>query len=150
MAVSYGKRNLYSEGGAVMLHVIPIQDKNEQKALCDHFNTSFDMRSFAYLAAECDNNDSITSVIGFMQFSVNDSYAQVSSFTYENGCTDSEAMQIMARTAFSFIYRLGVPEVRISKGVFDGETCALLFPCDMGEYRFIDVKKFYESRCGDR
>ena len=133
-----------------MLHIIPVQDKKMQSALCDHFEVAYDPRSFAYIAEDCSESGEIISHIGFMQFSVNDAFAEVSAFVCEKGTDDLEAMQIMARAAFSFVYRLSVFSVRIPKSAVKREIAEALRLDESEDFWSIDVKHYYESRCGER
>lgn len=133
-----------------MLHIIPIQDKKMQSALCDHFEVAYDPRSFAYITEDCSESGEIISHIGFMQFSVNDTFAEVSAFVCEKGTDDIEAMQIMARAAFSFVYRLSVFSVRIPKSAVKREIAEALRLDESEDFWSIDVKHYYESRCGER
>lgn len=133
-----------------MLHIIPIQDKKMQSALCDHFEVAYDPRSFAYIAEDCSESGEIISHIGFMQFSVNDTFSEVSAFVCEKGTYDIEAMQIMARAAFSFVHRLSVFSVRIPKSAVKKEIAEALRLDESEDFWSIDVKHYYESRCGER
>ena len=133
-----------------MLHIIPIQDKKMQSAFCDHFEVAYDPRSFAYVAEDCSKSGEIISHIGFMQFSVNDTISEVSAFVCEKGTDDIEAMQIMARAAFSFVYRLSVFSVRIPKSAVKKEIAEALRLDESEDFWSIDVKHYYESRCGER
>ena len=133
-----------------MLHIIPIQDKKMQSAFCDHFEVAYDPRSFAYVAEDCSKSGEIISHIGLMLFSVNDTFSEVSAFVCEKGTDDIEAMQIMARAAFSFVYRLSVFSVRIPKSAVKKEIAEALRLDESEDFWSIDVKHYYESRCGER
>ena len=85
-----------------------------------------------------------------MQFSVNDTFSEVSAFVCEKGTYDIEAMQIMARAAFSFVYRLSVFSVRIPKSAVKKEIAEALRLDESEDFWSIDVKHYYESRCGER
>ena len=85
-----------------------------------------------------------------MQFSVNDTFSEVSAFVCEKGTDDIEAMQIMARAAFSFVYRLSVFSVRIPKSAVKKEIAEALRLDESEDFWSIDVKHYYESRCGER
>lgn len=107
-------------------------------------------RAFAYLALDEDADGNANALIGFLQFTVGDGFAEVISLTQQEGSDDEEAMQIMARAAFSFIDRIGVPEVRIPKTVCSEKLMKLLRMEDKGDFWSLDVAKYYGTRCGDR
>ena len=133
-----------------MLHIVPVQDKSRQAQLAQLFAVDYSDRAFAYLALDEDADGNANALIGFLQFTVGDGFAEVISLTQQEGSDDEEAMQIMARAAFSFIDRIGVPEVRIPKTVCSEKLMKLLRMEDKGDFWSLDVAKYSGTRCGDR
>lgn len=133
-----------------MLHIVPVQDKSRQAQLTQLFSVDYSYRAFAYLALDEDADGNANALIGLLQFTVGDGFAEVISLSQHEGSDDEEAMQIMARAAFSFIDRIGVPEVRIPKTVCSENLMKLLRMEDKGDFWSLDVAKYYGTRCGDR
>jgi len=132
-----------------MLHIIPIQDKEKQKELAGIFGVIYDERSFSYVAQDDELDGTVNSYIGFMQFRLCDTYAEVGTLSMYGGKYDSEAMQIMARTAFSFMGRIGIHDVHVQKPVSEMLMTEMKMT-DMGEYYMLDLVKYFTTKCGDR
>jgi hypothetical protein len=124
-----------------MLTVLPIQDKNVQKELCELCGASFDAYSFAYRADDGE-------FLGVCQFKFVSGVGEISAFNYAPNTSDDEAMIIMLRTAMNFMHRCG-----LKKSVFlkDSAPEALLnissYGKNEGGIYEIDLDKFYISPC---
>lgn len=133
-----------------MLHIIPIQTKEEQHALADRFGVTYDERAFAYLAVEEDENGGINSAIGFMEFTVGEDRADVIAVKSAPGIDDPEAMQILSRAAFAFIHRIGVREVFIPEGCADESLMDALRLEKTDKGRRLDLVRFFATKCTER
>lgn len=133
-----------------MLHIIPIQSKKEQKAIAEKLGESFSERAFSYLAVDEDEDGEVTSVIGFMQFTLGDDAAQVLCLREAAGSDDLEAMQILARTAFSFIHRIGLTTVQVPKDASDERLMSALRMEDCGDFWELNIAGYFAMKCEDR
>lgn len=133
-----------------MLHIIPIQSKDEQKALAERLGESFSENAFAYLAVDENESGEITALIGFMQFTLGEEAAQVLCLREISGNHDLEAMQILARAAFSFIHRVGLTVVRVPKGAAGEELMAALRMHDLTDFWELDIAAYFAMKCEDR
>lgn len=133
-----------------MLHIIPVQDKGRQEEFAKIFSVGYDARAFAYVAVDDSIDGKVNSLIGFMQFTLCDGYANVVSLTPFEGVEDDEAMQIMARAAFAFIHRIGTPEVRVPKDACGEGLMKLLRTEDRRDAWVLDLEKYFAAKCSDR
>lgn len=133
-----------------MLHIIPIQYKSRQEEFAKIFSVSYEARAFAYVAVDDEIDGKVNSLIGFMQFTVCDGYAEVVSLTPFEDVEDDEAMQIMARTAFAFVHRIGTPEIRVPKSACGEGLMKLLRMEDRGDVWVLDLAKYFAAKCSDR
>lgn len=124
-----------------MLSVLPIQDKNIQKELCELCNVAFDANSFAYRADD-------GGFLGICQFRFISETGEINGFKYAPDICDNEAMIIMLRAAMNFMHRCG-----LKKSIFTADNIsAPLIELssfkkeDSGLYS-IDLDKFYISPC---
>lgn len=124
-----------------MLTVLPIQDKNIQKELCELCNIGFNAESFAYRA-----DDGV--FLGVCQFRFDNDTGIINGFKYAPGTQDDEAMIIMLRATMNFMHRCGLK----SSIIYPDATCENLLALsgysrqENGTY-FIDLDKFYISPC---
>lgn len=133
-----------------MLHIIPIQSKNEQQVLAERLGESFCQEAFAYLAVDENESGDIVSLIGFMQFTLGDEAAQVICLREFPESHDIEAMQILARAAFSFIHRVGLNLVRVPKSGTDEELMAALRMREREDFWELDIAAYFAMKCEDR
>ena len=124
-----------------MLSVLPIQDKNIQKELCELCDIEFDTDSFAYRA-----DDGI--FLGVCQFKFSDGCGYINGLKYAPGTLDNEAMIIMLRTAMNFMHRCGIKKSAFSESSISSELIPLS-SYKKGEDNIysIDLDKFYISPC---
>ena len=124
-----------------MLTVLPIQDKNIQKELCELCGIEFDMNSFAYRADDGD-------FLGVCQFSFTGDTGEINGFKYAPKTKDDEAMIIMLRTAMNFMHRCSLKKSNFAPN--SAPECLLdisgYSKNDDGIYS-IDLDKFYISPC---
>ena len=131
-----------------MLHIIPIQSKDEQRSLAEAFGERYDERALAYLAAEeADCGES--RAIGFVQFTLGER-ADVLCLREAKDSNDAEAMMILARAAFSFVHRIGVGEVAAAKGAIDEKLARTLGMTDDGEAWSLDLARYFALPCAER
>lgn len=133
-----------------MLHIIPIQSKDEQRRLADGLGERFSPAAFAYLAVDEDERGEILSLIGFMQFVLGEDAAQVICLRQAPDSHDLEAMQILARAAFSFIHRVGLRFVRVPKGAADAELMSALRMQDRTDFWELDISAYFAMKCEER
>lgn len=131
-----------------MLHIIPVQSKDEQKALAESFGEPFEERALAYLAAEQDENEE-KKPLGFMQFTLGER-AEVLCIREAKGSDDLEAMMITARAAFSFIHRVGINEVFAKKGTLSEKLALALGLVDAGDAWKLDLFAYFTMPCSER
>ena len=131
-----------------MLHIIPIQSKDEQRSLAEEFGERFDERSFAYLAVDEDGGGK--KPLGFMQFTLGCSSAEVICLREAKGSDDLEAMLILARAAFSFIHRIGLTAVSMKKSAVSERVAAALRLSDEGDTLRLDLMRYFAAPCAER
>ena len=124
-----------------MLSVLPIQDKNIQKELCELCDIAYSETSFAYRA-----DDGV--FLGVCQFYFTDGCGVINGFKTAPGTSDDEAMIIMLRAAMNFMHRCGI---KSSYFELDASVQHLI---DISGYKksenglySIDLDKFYISPC---
>ncbi len=124
-----------------MLTVLPIQEKNTQKELCEICGIDFDINAFAYRADD-------GAFLGACQFKFVDACGVISGFKTSPETNDEEAMIIMLRASMNFMHRCGL---KTSIFLPNSSTQRLL---DISGYSkgedgiySIDLEKFYISPC---
>ena len=132
-----------------MLHIIPIQSKDEQRRVAETFGESFDERAFAYLAVE-EGEDGERKPLGFMQFTLGCASAEVLCLREAAGCDDLEAMIILARAAFSFIHRIGLASVSMKKSAVGDRLADALCLTGSGDVLRLDLMRYFAAPCGER
>lgn len=132
-----------------MLHIIPIQSKDEQKTLAGAFGESYDERALAYLAADEDESGE-SKPIGFMQFTLGCASAEALCIREAKDSDDLEGMIILARSAFSFIHRIGLREVTAKKEALDEKLARALGMKDSGDTWRLDLLKYFAMPCEER
>lgn len=124
-----------------MLTVLPIQDKNVQKELCELCGIEFNLNSFAYRA-----DDGV--FLGICQFRFENDCGVIEGFKTAPEIVDDEAMIIMLRATMNFMHRCGLKKSCFNS---DASSPALIdqssySKCDDGKY-WIDLDQFYISPC---
>ena len=132
-----------------MLHIIPIQSKDEQRELAAKFGETFEDRAFAYLAVEEDETGKRLP-LGFMQFTLGCDSAEVICLREAKGTDDKEAMMILARSAFSFIHRIGLGSVGVKKNAINESIAKALCMKDSGDLWRLDLMRYFAMPCGER
>ena len=132
-----------------MLHIIPIQTKDEQKALAEAFGDRFDERALAYLAVE-EGESGERKPRGFMQFLLGEDGADVLCLREAADSDDLEAMMILARAAFSFVHRVGIGEVCAEKDAVDAALAAALGMKDEDGGWRLDLVRYFATPCAER
>ena len=131
-----------------MLHIIPIQSKNEQRSLAEAFGERYDESALAYLAAEeADGGES--RAIGFMQFTLGER-ADVLCLREAKDSDDAEAMMILARAAFSFVHRVGIEKVAAPKDAIDERLARALGMTGGSEEWSLDLARYFAMPCAER
>lgn len=122
-----------------MLEIKPIQDKNEQKTLCELCGAAYRPQAFAYSAY--DNG----APIGICQFRIMNDTGYVYNLCNTTGTDDLEALIIMGRAALNFIDLCGV-----HTAYFEGDkpraAIAVGFR-EKGGRLFADLTGMFESPC---
>lgn len=85
-----------------MLEVLPIQDKNEQEALCARCGVPYRPDDLAYKAIVEGE------FVGISQFTMNDEGGIIRDFAPLPGASDREAMFVLGRGTLNFIDLCGV------------------------------------------
>lgn len=136
-----------------MLIIKPARDAAARLEYAKACGVSYIDGAFAFFAADADvSTFAVRRVIGFCQFTFDQSSAIIHTFKSASGVEDDEAMQLLGRTVTSFIYRCGVPLARTGKSSKADERILKMLGFsfdDMGEYS-LNVKRFYETPCSAR
>lgn len=124
-----------------MLTVLPIQDKNTQKELCELCNINYNNTSFAYRADD-------GAFLGVCQFRFENDCGVIEGLKTAPQISDDEAMIIMLRTAMNFMHRCGLKKSRfiasdIAPSLIEPSKYSL---SDDGSY-WVDLDEFYISPC---
>ena len=124
-----------------MLTVLPIQDKNIQKELCELCGIDFNISSFAYRADDGD-------FLGTCQFYFANDCGVIDGFKTAPNSNDEEAMIIMLRTAMNFMHRCGLKSSSILPNATTERLAEIsgYTKCDDGSY-VINLDEFYISPC---
>ena len=133
-----------------MFTVKPVRDKELQEALAKVFQCEYEPDSYAFLAGNSEDGETLTSLLGFSQFVMHgDGDAVIHNVTSALNCYDEEVMIIMVRTLMNFVYRAGVPVICLADTACDEAMAKKLgFRKSEADGRWcIDLKKFYISPC---
>lgn len=131
-----------------MFAVKPLQDKEIQKELCSLLKTPYIADSFAYFAADLqDDGSAILGIIGILQFRMTDDTGEILTLVPANGKEADEAMIIMERTCMSFMWRSGMKKMimKASAGP-DAVLSRSGLPEKDGVY-YVDLDLFFKSPC---
>lgn len=127
-----------------MLEVYPIQDKKEQKKICEKCGVEYDVDKMAY-ASYVEGELS-----GVLQFAIHDKYGYIYDIANVKGKEDEESLFVMGRGALNFINLCG-----ISKAYYKGKGGNELllkkigFRLDCEGKRFMDLDGFFEHPCSN-
>ncbi len=133
-----------------MFTVKPVREKELQEALAKVFGCEYFGDSYAFLAGNSEDGETLTSLLGFSQFVLHgDREAVIRNITPAPNFYDEEVMIIMVRTLMSFVHRAGIPVIYLEEEACDEETAKKFgFRRDKTDgRRSIDLKKFYISPC---
>ncbi|MBQ3041066.1 MAG: hypothetical protein IJD42_05645 [Clostridia bacterium] len=124
-----------------MLTVLPIQEKELQRELCELCEIEFDSVSFAYRADDGD-------FLGVCQFYFDNDCGVINGFKYAPLTCDNEAMIIMLRTAMNFMHRCGLKKSIFLANSANPELLELSgYSKDENGIYSIDLDEFYISPC---
>lgn len=125
-----------------MLEVLPIQDKQEQEALCARCGIPFETELLAYKAL-------VDGVLkGVCQFTMDQKGGRILHFAHVPGAYEFEPMFVMGRAALNFIDLCGV-HTAFFDAEYDNETLikAVGF-CKNAEDRYeMDLTDFFKEPC---
>ncbi len=133
-----------------MFTVKPVREKELQEALAKVFGCKYFADSYAFLAGNSEDGETLTSLLGFSQFIMHgDRDAVIRNITPAPDAYDEEVMIILVRTLMSFVHRAGIPVIYLDEGACDGEYAkALGFRKSGADGRWsLDLKKFYIAPC---
>ena len=132
-----------------MFSVKPVRDKELQEALAKVFGCEYCPDSYAFLAGNTDDGETLTSLLGFSQFVMHgEEDAVILTVTPAPNYYDEEVIIIMVRTLMSFVHRAGIPVIYLDDGACDEEMAKKFGFRRNGDNRLcIDLKKFYISPC---
>ena len=122
-----------------MLEIKPIQDKNEQKMLCELCKTVYRPSALAYSAY--DNGDPV----GICQFRIKNDNGYLYDLCNTAGVDDLEALIIMGRATLNFIDLCG-----IHTAYFEGDKTRAAIAVGFREkdgVLFADLTGMFESPC---
>ncbi|MBQ9510089.1 MAG: hypothetical protein IJR55_00065 [Clostridia bacterium] len=122
-----------------MLEIKPIQEKEEQKRLCDMCGAEYKENYFAY-GASVDGEP-----VGICQFYIKGNYGHIFDLKNVKDVSDTEALFIMARGVLNFIDLAGAHEA-----FYDGEDSPLIHAVGFGEKDgklYMDLGKFFAAPC---
>ncbi len=130
-----------------MLKVLPIQTKDEQKALCAECNIEFKPDLLAY-AATVDGT-----FVGMSQFKLTAAGGLVYDLAPVRDRFDFEAMFVLGRGTLNFIDLCGVHFARFVGVASDEQSTRLLkavgFKEEGGEYS-VNLEGFFTDHCHDK
>ncbi len=133
-----------------MFTVKPVREKELQEALAKVFGCEYFADSYAFLAGNSDDGETLTSLLGFSQFVMHgEEDAVILNITPAPNYYDEEVIIIMVRTLMNFVYRAGIPVIYLGEGACDEESAKKFgFRRGSADGRWcIDLKKFYISPC---
>lgn len=123
-----------------MLEVKTIQDKEEQKRLCNLCGIEYNADALAYSACEGSN------LIGIIQFAIQGKIGIIYNIALCPDIDDNEALFIMGRAAMNFI-----DLCKISDIYFDDKNKRLGnllgFKQDIDGRYYINIEDFFETSC---
>ncbi len=127
-----------------MFKITPIQEKSEQKRICELCNTEFRADAFAYQMFDVDSGE----IMGMSQFEI-----AKSGYIYDikegPGRNDFEAMFILARQTMNFIDLCGVHTCyAIDGAASDDFIKAIGFKMTDGKF-FCDMTGMFDGSCGE-
>lgn len=123
-----------------MLIIKPIQNKDEQEAICKACEVAYKPEFLAYSAKEDDT------LLGVAQFKLNGEYGEIYDLKNAKGVDDVEALIIMGRAALNFIDLCGVKKAKM----FTGEKklpYLLEFELNKNEEFELDLTGYFISPC---
>lgn len=125
-----------------MLEVLPIQDKQEQEALCARCNTPFQTELLAYKAL-VDGE-----LKGVCQFTMDQNGGRILSFAHLPDAYEFEPMFVMGRAALNFIDLCGV-HTAFFDADYDNETLikAIGFRKNQDGRYEMDLTDFFKEPC---
>lgn len=124
-----------------MLSVIPIQDKNMQKELCELCGAEYSVNSFAYRADD-------GRFLGICQFSFENGCGKINALKTAPDVKDDEAMIIMLRAAMNFMFRCGIELSEFADNAAPNELLEISgYRKDERGIYSVNLKKFYISPC---
>jgi hypothetical protein len=125
-----------------MLEIKPIQDKNEQKTLCELCGVAYRPTALAYSAY--DNG----APIGICQFRIADDTGYLYNLCNTDGTDDLEALIIMGRAVLNFIDLCGVHRVVfLSEKVDETLMKAIGFFKNENGIWEVDLTDFFDHPC---
>ena len=125
-----------------MLEVLPIQDKQEQEALCARCEIPFDTELLAYKAL-VDGE-----LKGICQFTMNQNGGRIMHFAHVPTAYEFEPMCVMGRAALNFIDLCGV-HTAFFDAEYDNETLikAIGFRKNADNRYEMDLTDFFKEPC---
>ncbi len=125
-----------------MLEVLPIQDKQEQEALCGLCGIPYDADLMAYKALV------EGSVKGICQFTMNASGGSITHFAHAPEGYEFEPMFVMGRATLNFIDLCGVHTAYFDAD-YQNETLirAIGFSKDANDRYHMDLTDFFKEPC---
>jgi len=131
-----------------MFTVKPVRDKELQEALAKVFGCDYFEESYAFLAGNSDDGETLTSLLGFSQFVMHgDTDAVIRNITPAPNFFDEEVIIIMVRTLMNFVYRAGIPLIIMEDTACDEELTRKFGFRRVNDRWEINLKKFYLSPC---
>lgn len=131
-----------SEGVLKMLEVYPIQEKSEQRELCERCGIKYDVDKLAYKGIYDGE------LIGVLQFAIKGSCGHIYDLENVTGIDNTEVLFVMGRAALNFIDLCGVTD-----SYFEGRTKgreALIKAIGFKEVEdkwYIDTTGFFTEHC---
>lgn len=135
-----------------MLIIRKVLDESLHKILCEKCDAQNGINYLSYFAGESeDYGETISKYLGFLQFTIKGSHAEIMNISSLPGVFDNEAIIILSRTAMEFIYsKCHISELLIKEGSAESILIDVLgfkpYPA-APDYFSIDLEKFYNSPC---
>ncbi len=126
-----------------MFKITPIQDKENQKEICDLCGAEFRYDAFAYMMYDLDTKE----IMGMSQFEVGD-VGYIFDLREPPERNDFEAMFILARQTMNFIDLCGVHSCYIAENAGDDRLIRAVGFKNTDGRLFCDMTGMFSGHCG--
>ena len=132
-----------------MFEVMPVRSPELQKELCETLGKTHADGTFAYYAAEME--DDLTTVkypIAVLEFALSSEKAVIKTLGIREGSEKDEAVTVLVRAVMSWVNKAEVAQIEFDDGAADEELIrSFSFRRNDGGRWSVDLGKFYRSPC---